>query len=527
MKILCWNVNGIRTTAYGKGSIKDLLEFLNADILCFQETKLLRDQLDESIAFVEGYNSYFSFSRGKVAYSGVATYCKTDCAPIRVEEGLSNVWAAKNADRIGHYGNISKFNSEELSLLDAEGRAILTEHKTDFGRNVVVINVYCPRADPEKPERLNFKLKFYELLQERAEALLIAGKHVVIVGDVNTSHKPIDHCEPDIKAMQNSPSCHWLDNLLIPLDSEGKVDSSISAGKKFIDSFRYFYPRRKEAFTCWSTVTSARKTNYGTRIDYIIADKDLVVSYFAESQIQPEIEGSDHCPIYADLKFTINPSDKLPWLCTKYMSEFSKKQSKLTEFLKLGKESTERSEPTNTTRINKMKDTNVTVDTKGSNQKRDSTCPVNIDVKRSKSSSNKSCNLLNYFFTKPSNTHKSNTSIIQPTVEKEPLEAIKDKKDNNNDSRELNNSQQNNKENKKEDEAAMVANDKSETTKAWKSILSGPPPIPLCSGHKVPSVMRTVKKSGPNQGRRFYVCTLPEGRRGNPNARCNFFQWAN
>lgn len=110
-------------------------------------------------------------------YSGVATYCRTDCTPIKVEEGLSDVWAANNPDKIGYYGNnTSNFNKEELTLIDNEGRAILTEHQTNFGRNIVIINVYCPRADPEKPERLTFKLKFYQLLQQRAEALLLAGK---------------------------------------------------------------------------------------------------------------------------------------------------------------------------------------------------------------------------------------------------------------------------------------------------------------------------------------------------------------
>ena len=97
---------------------------------------------------------------------------------------------------------------------------------------------------------------------------------------------------------------------MVTLSKEGKIDDSVSIGKRFVDTFRYFHPNRKEAFTCWSTVTSARKTNYGTRIDYVIADKDLVISYFNESQIQPEIVGSDHCPIYADLKFTVNPPHK-------------------------------------------------------------------------------------------------------------------------------------------------------------------------------------------------------------------------
>lgn len=320
--------------------------------------------------------------------------------------------------------------------------------------------------------------------------------------------------------MQTSPSCHWLDNFLVTLDNEGKIDDSISAGKQFVDTFRYFYPIRKEAFTCWSTVTSARKTNYGTRIDYIFADKDLVISYFNESQIQPEIEGSDHCPIYADLKCTINPSCKLPSLCSKNMSEFSKKQSKLTGFLKSGKEKMERSEAMeNEETAGGAINTSIKIDNNGCNLKRDSNHPSNVNIKRSKVSTKQSANLLRYFSAKQKTPCNLNTSTSESDKGKNSMTTDKS------DTSTLHNLQCNNKENSEKSETATKT--RSETSKAWKSILRGPPPIPLCSGHKLPSVMRVVKKSGPNQGRQFFVCTLPEGHRGNPNARCNFFQWAN
>ncbi|MED6245394.1 DNA-(apurinic or apyrimidinic site) lyase 2 [Ataeniobius toweri] len=195
MKLISWNINGIRTF---KGGIKTVVDRLDADIICVQETKVTRDLLDEKTAIVDGYNSYFSYSRGRSGYSGVATYCRDSATPFAAEEGLTGL--LNNHERsVGCYGAHTDFSNEELQLLDNEGRAIITQHKImcqNKVKTVSVINVYCPRADPDKPERKLFKLQFYKLLQSRAEALLKGGSHVIILGDVNTSHRPIDHCDP-------------------------------------------------------------------------------------------------------------------------------------------------------------------------------------------------------------------------------------------------------------------------------------------------------------------------------------------
>uniref|UniRef100_G3PF93 DNA-(apurinic or apyrimidinic site) endonuclease 2 n=1 Tax=Gasterosteus aculeatus TaxID=69293 RepID=G3PF93_GASAC len=174
MKIVTWNINGIRT--FG-GGIKKALDSLDADIICVQETKVTRDLLDERTAIVEGYNSYFSFSRGRSGYSGVATYCKDSATPFAAEEGLTGL-LTNHEGAVGCYGDQKDFSSEELQPLDNEGRAVITQHRIMCGEKekmVTVINVYCPRADPEKPERKQFKLQFYKLLQCRAEALLKEG----------------------------------------------------------------------------------------------------------------------------------------------------------------------------------------------------------------------------------------------------------------------------------------------------------------------------------------------------------------
>lgn len=98
--------------------------------------------------------------------------------PVAAEEGLSSTLTQQPS--IGCYSNSSDFSVEELEALDAEGRTLLTEHRLLDGKSVVIINVYCPRADKENKDRVNFKLNFYRLLQERAEMLLKAGRYLYL-----------------------------------------------------------------------------------------------------------------------------------------------------------------------------------------------------------------------------------------------------------------------------------------------------------------------------------------------------------
>ncbi len=110
--------------------------------------------------------------------TGVATFCRNEVTPIAAEEGLSAVLTLQPS--IGSYGSNTDFTPEELEALDAEGRAILTEHRLVDDNSVVIINVYCPRADKENKDRVDFKLKFYKLLQERAESIVKEGRYVMV-----------------------------------------------------------------------------------------------------------------------------------------------------------------------------------------------------------------------------------------------------------------------------------------------------------------------------------------------------------
>ena len=101
-------------------------------------------------------------------HAGVATFCKDAVTPFAAEEGISPILTSQPT--IGCYGNTEEFTTNELEALDAEGRTIITEHKMSNGEFIVVINVYCPRADKENQERVDFKMRFYRMLQNRAEA---------------------------------------------------------------------------------------------------------------------------------------------------------------------------------------------------------------------------------------------------------------------------------------------------------------------------------------------------------------------
>uniref|UniRef100_A0A3Q2VJZ3 DNA-(apurinic or apyrimidinic site) endonuclease n=1 Tax=Haplochromis burtoni TaxID=8153 RepID=A0A3Q2VJZ3_HAPBU len=522
MKVVTWNINGIRAF---RGGIKKALDSLDADVICIQETKVTRDLLDERIAIVDGYNSYFSYSRGRSGYSGVATYCKDRATPFAAEEGLTGL-LVNHKDAVGCYGDHTEFSSEELQLLDNEGRAVITQHKIkcqDKEKTLTVINVYCPRADPEKPERKRFKLQFYNLLQSRAEAVLKDGSHVIVLGDINTSHRPIDHCDPsEIDDFGENPGRKWLNGFLYSDKQEEGSDEEEHDkeceetdplhGGKFVDTFRFFHPTRINAFTCWSTLTGARQTNYGTRIDYIFADCQLAKEQFVGADIMPEVEGSDHCPVWGQLSCSLISSPKPPPFCTRYLPEFAGKQQKLSRFLVKVDQKSAQSEQKNTLpgsqeeeerreNLNPSGAANISV--KKRSLTSDLVAPKGKKTKTVNASSKPKGNLLAFFKTKnlisdgssqqcstaDTDQHMNTEhSIPQPTVTQSDAK-------------------------------------KGTSSVFWKSVLRGPPAPPCCKVHEEPCVLRTVKKEGPNMGKQFFVCARPQGHASNPEARCNFFAW--
>ena len=171
MKLVTWNINGIRSFPSVK---EDLLsKFNDADIVCFQETKITKDMMDSDISLVEVYNSYFAFSQSKSGYSGVATYCKNSCTPVNARCSLFSV----EDDDV-----CPLFPMERLKELDKEGRVVITQHEVTNTQEdtflLSIINVYCPRVDPEKEDRVAFKRDFLLALQWQAENFISSGSQV-------------------------------------------------------------------------------------------------------------------------------------------------------------------------------------------------------------------------------------------------------------------------------------------------------------------------------------------------------------
>jgi AP endonuclease-2 len=259
----------------------------------------------------------------------------------------------------------------------------------------------------------------------------------------------------------------------------------------FLDSFRYFHPNQREAFTCWRTVSGARETNFGTRIDYILGDVALVKAAFEECVLMPEVKGSDHCPVKATLKWECLPNKKCPPLCTKYLPEFLGKQQKLSSYFTKGTLVKSESDCSSQESVDSVK---------SGLSKRCSDSSISQSSKKQKLGAKKQGNLLSFFSQPKSNstvtaageTPKSSTSITTSTALS--TTSVKEKS------------------------APQSVN-------SWKAIFKGPLPAPLCKGHQEACVLRTVKKDSLNKGRQFWVCNRPEGHKSNKEARCEHFEW--
>jgi exodeoxyribonuclease-3 len=252
-RILCWNINGIRA-AWKKG-LPDWFSQEAPDVLCLQETKAHIDQLDYEIVKFEDYKSYFNAAEKK-GYSGVAIYTQQE--PLRIQHGLNN------------------------SLFDGEGRVIEMEFE-----KFILFNVYFPNGG-RGPERVKYKLDFYEALFKRAEELRQTKKNIIICGDYNTAHKEIDLARPK----ENSTVSGFLP------EERAWIDKIVDMG--YVDTFRE-YNKAPDWYSYWDQITRARERNVGWRIDYFFVSKEArgLVSH---ANIHMDVMGSDHCPIELQLK---------------------------------------------------------------------------------------------------------------------------------------------------------------------------------------------------------------------------------
>lgn len=255
MKIICWNVNGIRAV-YKKG----LLEFVQTqdpDIFCIQETKAHIEQVEEAAKKLGMSHSYWS-SAVRKGYSGTATFVKEE--------------PKKASTRIG------------LLDYESEGRIVMTDHG-----KFELYNIYFPNGGSGEA-RHDFKQKFLKDLNAYLKPRLDAGKHIVVLGDYNVAHKEIDVHDPKRLSKESG---------FLP-EERAWFDSFLALG--FVDTFRHFHPDEKDRYSWWSYRELAKISNRGWRIDYICVSKNMQKNLVA-AEIMDHIEGSDHCPITLELKF--------------------------------------------------------------------------------------------------------------------------------------------------------------------------------------------------------------------------------
>ena len=249
MKITSWNVNGIRAVAE-KGFF-DFLAQDNPDILCIQETKAEPQQLTKELISPLNYTSYWS-SAEKKGYSGTAIFSKQK---LEVK-----------------YMNIQQF--------DNEGRVIIA----DIG-NFILINAYFPNSQ-DNGKRLSYKLEFCNAMLELCNSLQ-KSKPIILCGDYNIAHKEIDLARP--KENEGSPG-------YLP-EERAWMDTFTQEG--YIDTFRVSN-NEPHNYTWWSYRAKARERNVGWRIDYFCTSQKFHKN-IKNSSIQPDIQGSDHCPISIEL----------------------------------------------------------------------------------------------------------------------------------------------------------------------------------------------------------------------------------
>ncbi|KAH6760068.1 endonuclease/exonuclease/phosphatase family protein [Perilla frutescens var. frutescens] len=584
MKIVTYNVNGLRPRISQFGSLRKLLDSFDADIICFQETKLSRQELRADLVQAEGYESFFSCTRttekGRTGYSGVATFCRVKSVfssdevslPVSAEEGFTGVLKIlsdsgyRKSENPPLMEGLGDFSADELLKIDGEGRCIITDHG-----HFVLFNVYGPRAEADDTQRIQFKLNFFNLMQKRWETLLGQGRRIFVVGDLNIAPFVIDRCDagPDF---EKNKFRTWFRSLLV------------RNGGAFFDVFREKNPQRREAYTCWPTNSGAEEFNFGSRIDHILGagpclhkeenqGHSLVSCHVKECDILEQfkrwkpgntprhkeqktrngkMEGSDHAPVYMSLVDIPNiQQHNTPPLSTRYcpqvygcqqtlVSMYARRQCAEDNILSGGSSSisddstvAERCSQLNKRPLHSCCSASsdfihqgVLCTSDDFDSFKEATPGLQTFSEIGHTNSSVACKKkarqsrgsqlsLKSFFQKTvggcsdSISFSSDKELTQEDISIcEPNETFTEGGEHD-DAKELQakqsasvqeySSQPPEKENKN---VALVE---------WQRIQQlMQTSIPLCKGHKEPCVSRTVKKPGPNLGRRFYACARAE-----------------
>lgn len=248
MKIVTWNVNGIRA-ALRKNAF-DQIWPRRPDVLCLQEVKARPEQLTEEQH--QSLRMPFAWNPAeRPGYSGVATFYREP--PDEIALGMDN------------------------SRFDLEGRVIRTRH-----HDLVLFNVYFPSGQSGQ-DRIDYKLEFYSCLLDICDEMHKKGENLIITGDFNTAHTSIDLKNPK----QNQKTSGFLP------EERAWVQKYLDHG--FVDIYRFLYPDRAQ-YTWWTYRSGARLHGVGWRIDYFLVSEALIPRV-KDVIIHENVTGSDHCPV--------------------------------------------------------------------------------------------------------------------------------------------------------------------------------------------------------------------------------------
>jgi len=252
MKLVSWNVNGIRAAA--KKGFLTWLEQCEADIIGLQEVRALSHQIPEDLVSPSGFHAHF-FAGKKPGYSGVGLYSRLPVDFIESEFGEPR--------------------------FDHEGRIQIAH----FGK-LLVANVYFPNGKGKDGDnsRIPYKLDFYRYLFDILQKKQSEGFRIIVMGDYNTAHQEIDLARPK----ENREVSGFCQN------ERDEITRWLDAG--YVDSYRHFHEDKAQRYTWWSQRAGARQRNVGWRIDYLLANA-AAAPFMLSGDIHPEVLGSDHCPV--------------------------------------------------------------------------------------------------------------------------------------------------------------------------------------------------------------------------------------
>ena len=324
----------------------------NTGIVCVQETKMRKEQLDENYACPGGWECMYSFytcqSSKSVGYSGVATFVRKGVAvPVAAHTSLTwnlqgaskekNEWDDEGRCLITDHGDFILYNLyAPASRVTQEGKtdSLKQQKITDLMRiSKVVEGVLVRKVQEERQdsaifaildeERYIYKRKFFALLEQSVREVVRSGRQVMIVGDLNVALAREDHFDPlswEVEvglSFESSEFRLWMKQFL-------RMEGDETA---LLDLFRVYFPDRPSAFTCWNQKNGSRITNSGTRIDYILLSTALQ-GEVTNCDILPEMSGSDHCPVRASLSNPAYPRPQptsAPPLAASKMPQFRKR----------------------------------------------------------------------------------------------------------------------------------------------------------------------------------------------------------